>query len=93
VAIFENIGSGAFDTIRITEEGMSPGSVGHEGEVLEDFATKYRDRRATLKSLKRTMKRYGQSWIIVADRPGSYGAAMKVNGNLGDGSINPTTDD
>ncbi len=31
----------------------------HEGEVLEVFATKRRDRRAALKFLKRTMKRYG----------------------------------
>ncbi len=35
-------------------------AVDHEGEVLEVFATKRRDRRAALKFLKRTMKRYGQ---------------------------------
>ena len=54
----------------------------HEGEVLEVFATKRRDRKAALKLLKRTMKRYGRPWAIVTDRLRSYGAAMKVIGNL-----------
>ena len=54
----------------------------HEGEVLEVFATKRWDRRAALKFQKRTMKRYGQPWSIVTDRLRSYGAAMKVIGNL-----------
>ncbi|MDH3235799.1 MAG: IS6 family transposase [Alphaproteobacteria bacterium] len=57
-------------------------AVDHEGEVLEVFATKRRDRRAALKFLKRTMKRYGQPWSIVTDRLRSYGAAMKVIGNV-----------
>ena len=52
----------------------------HEGEVLEVFATKRRDRRAALKFLKRAMKRYGGPRAIVTDRLGSYGAAMKVIG-------------
>jgi putative transposase len=56
-------------------------AVDHEGEVLEVFATKRRDRRAALKFLKRTMKRYGQAKAIVTDRLGSYGAAMAVIGN------------
>jgi len=34
--------------------------VHHEGEVLEVFATKHRDRKAALKFIKRAMKRYGQ---------------------------------
>jgi putative transposase len=55
-------------------------AVDHEGEVLEVFATKHRDRRAALKFLKRTMKRYGQAKAIVTDRLGSYGAAMKAMG-------------
>ena len=33
-------------------------AVDHEGEVLEVFATKRRDRRAALRFLKRAMKRY-----------------------------------
>ena len=55
-------------------------AVDHEGEVLEVFATKRRDRRAALKFLKRTMKRYGGPSVIVTDRLGSYAAAMKVIG-------------
>ena len=52
-------------------------AVDHEGEVLEVFATKRRDRRAALKFLKRAMKRYGGPEVIVTDRLRSYGAAMK----------------
>ncbi len=55
-------------------------AVDHEGEVLEVFATKRRDRKAALKFLKRTMKRYGKAKAIVTDRLGSYGAAMKAMG-------------
>ncbi len=56
-------------------------AVDHEGEVREVFATKRRDRRAALKFLKRTMKRYGRPRAIVTDRLRSSGAAMKVIGN------------
>ena len=55
-------------------------AVDHEGEVLEVFATKRRDRRAAVKFLRRTMKRYGGPRAIVTDRLGSYAAAMKVIG-------------
>ncbi|MGR3341907.1 MAG: DDE-type integrase/transposase/recombinase, partial [Paracoccaceae bacterium] len=58
--------------------------VDHEGEVLEVFATKRRDRRAALKFLKRTMKRYGRPRSIVTDRLRSYRAAMTVIGNAAD---------
>ncbi len=57
-------------------------AVVHEGDVLEVFATKRRDRKAALKFLKRVMKRYGGPWPIVTDQLRSYGAAMKVIGNL-----------
>ena len=56
-------------------------AVDHEGEVLEVFATKRRDRRAALKFLKRAMKRYGRPKAIVTDRLRSYRAAMNVIGN------------
>ena len=56
-------------------------AVDHEGEVLEVFATKRRDRKAALAFLKRVMKRYGRPWSIVTDRLRSYPAAMKVIGN------------
>ena len=56
-------------------------AVDHEGEVLEVFATKRRDRKAALKFLKRTMKRYGRPQTIVTDCLRSYRAAMKIIGN------------
>ena len=55
-------------------------AVDHEGEVLEVFATKRRDRRSALKFLKCTMKRYGGPRSIVTDRLRSYRAAMKSMG-------------
>ena len=57
-------------------------AVDHEGEVLEVFATKRRDRRAALNFLKRAMKRYGRPKVLVTDRLRSYRAAMKVIGNF-----------
>ena len=56
-------------------------AVDHEGEVLESFVTKKRDKAAALKFLKKTMKRYGNPQVIVTDRCPSYGAAMKEIGN------------
>ena len=56
-------------------------AVDHEGEVLEVFATKRRDRRAALRFLKRAMKRYGLPASIVTDGLPSYRAAMTVIGN------------
>ena len=43
-----------------------------EGEVLEVFVTKRRDRKAALRFLKRAMKRYGRPASIVTDRLPSY---------------------
>jgi putative transposase len=59
-------------------------AVDHEGEVLEVFATKRRDRKAALKFLRRTMKRYGRPRSIVTDRLLSYPSAMTVIGNAAD---------
>ena len=59
-------------------------AVDHEGEVLEVYATKRRDRKAALKFFKRIMKRYGQPRSIVTDRLRSYRSAMKVIGNAAD---------
>ena len=56
-------------------------AVDHEGEVLESFVTKRRDRKAALAFLKKAMKRYGTPKVIVTDRLKSYSAAMKVIGN------------
>ena len=58
-------------------------AVDHEGEVLEAFVTKRRDRKAALSFLKKAMKRYGNPLEVVTDRLRSYRAAMKVIGNEG----------
>ncbi|MDV7144444.1 IS6 family transposase [Tropicimonas sp. TH_r6] len=55
-------------------------AVDHEGEVLESFVTKTRDRKAALNFLKKTMRRYGRPKSIVTDLLRSYGAALKVIG-------------
>jgi putative transposase len=56
-------------------------AVDHEGEVLEAFVSKRRDRKAALIFLKKIMKRYGQPHVIVTERLHSYRAAMKVIDN------------
>jgi len=58
-------------------------AVDHEGEVLEVFATKRRDRKAALAFLKRAMKRYGRPEAIFTDRLRSYRSAMKDAGMEG----------
>ena len=56
-------------------------AVHHEGEVLESYVTKRRDRRAALKFLRKTTKRHGRPHICVTDKLRSDGAALKVIGN------------
>ena len=56
-------------------------AVDHEGEVLESFVTKRRDKAAALKFLKKALKRHGPARVIVTDRLRSYRAAMKQLGN------------
>jgi len=56
-------------------------AVDHEGEVLESFVTKTRDKAAALKFIKKAMKRHGRPQVIVTDGLHSYGAAMKEIGN------------
>ena len=55
-------------------------AVDHEGEVLESFVTKKRDRKAALKFLRKAMKHYGIPKSIVTDKLRSYRAAMKQIG-------------
>ena len=57
-------------------------AVDHEGEVLESYVTRRRDRKAALKFLRKSMKRYGQPQVLVTDKLRSYGAAMKAVGNI-----------
>lgn len=56
-------------------------AIDHEGEVLESYVTKRRNKRAALKFLRKAMKRCGQPKLIVTDRLRSYGAAMREIGN------------
>ena len=58
-------------------------AVDHEGEVLESYVTKKRNKSSALKFLRKAMKRYGNPQVIVTDRCPSYGAAMKKIGNIG----------
>ena len=55
-------------------------AVDHEGEVLESFVTKTRDKAAALKFIKKAMKRHGRPGAIVTDGLRSYGAALKEIG-------------
>lgn len=57
--------------------------VDHEGEVLEVFATKRRDRKAATDFLKRAMTRYERPYSLVTDRLRSYRSAMKAVGVSG----------
>jgi len=52
-------------------------AVDHEGEVLESFVTKTRDKKAAPKFLKKAMRRHGPCDRYVTDKLRSYGAAMK----------------
>ena len=55
-------------------------AVDHEGEILESFVTKTRDKKAALKFLKKTMRKHGRPEVIVTDLLRSYGAALKEIG-------------
>jgi putative transposase len=57
-------------------------AVDHEGEVLEAYVTKKRDKDAALKFLRKAVKRYGNPQVVVTDKLRSYGAAMKDIGNV-----------
>jgi putative transposase len=56
-------------------------AVDHEGEVLESYVTKKRDKAAALKFLKKAMRRYGNPNAVVTDKCPSYRAAIKMIGN------------
>ncbi|MFZ1741484.1 MAG: IS6 family transposase [Pontixanthobacter sp.] len=57
-------------------------AVDQEGEILESYVTKKRDKRAALQFLKKALKRHGQAEKIVTDGLRSYPAAMRDLGNL-----------
>ena len=58
-------------------------AVDHEGEVLESYVTKTRDKQAALRFMKKALKRHGSPETITTDGLRSYGAAMTKLGNAG----------
>ena len=52
-------------------------AVDHEGEVLESYVIKKRDKSAALQFFKKALKRHGSPATIVTDGLKSYPAAMK----------------
>ena len=57
-------------------------AVDHEGEILESFVTKKRDKAAALAFMKKALKRHGRPEVIVTDGLRSYPAAMRELGNI-----------
>ena len=57
-------------------------AVDNEGEVLESYVTKKRDKKAALKFMKKAMRRFGSPNEIVTDMLRSYRAAAKELGCL-----------
>lgn len=57
-------------------------AVDHEGEVLESYITRKRDKSAALAFMKKALKRHGKADKIVTDGLRSYPAAMRELGNL-----------
>ncbi|MAC39052.1 MAG: IS6 family transposase [Oceanicaulis sp.] len=58
-------------------------AVDHEGEVLEAYVTKTRNRKAALKFLRKAMKRYGRPDVVVTDKLRSYKSALRELGIAG----------
>ena len=56
-------------------------AVDHEGEILESYVTKTRDKKAALAFMRRTLKRNGSPEQITTDGLRSYKAAMRDLGN------------
>ena len=56
-------------------------AVDHEGEILESFVTKTKDKAAAFTFMKKALKRHGSPVAITTDGLRSYGAAMRELGN------------
>jgi len=56
-------------------------AVDHEGEVLESYVTRTRDKAAALRFIRKALKRHGRPEAIVTDGLKSYPAAMRELGN------------
>ena len=55
-------------------------AVDHEGEVLESYVTRNRDKAAALTFMRKALKRHGLPATITTDGLRSYGAAMDEPG-------------
>ena len=55
-------------------------AVDQEGEILESYVTRTRDKDAALRFMKKALKRHGIPAAITTDGLRSYGAAMKELG-------------
>ncbi len=58
-------------------------AVDQEGEILESYVTKTRDKKAALRFMKKALKRHGSPAEIITDGLTSYKAAMRELGNTG----------
>jgi len=56
-------------------------AVDHEGEILESYVTKTRDKKAALAFMRKALKRHGSPEKITTDGLRSYKAAMSQLGN------------
>ena len=56
-------------------------SVDHEGEVLESYVTRTRDKAAALRFMKKALKLHGSPLATTTDGLRSYRAAMTELGN------------
>lgn len=55
-------------------------AVDHEGEVLESYVTKMRDKKTSWKFIKKAMRKHGRPEVFVTDLLRSYEAALKEVG-------------
>ena len=63
-------------------------AIDHEGEVLECYVTKRRNKKAALSFLRKVIRKHGKPKSIVTDKLRSYGAALK---DLGCSNLQDTT--
>ncbi|MBV7260284.1 IS6 family transposase [Erythrobacter crassostreae] len=57
-------------------------AVDQEGEILESYVTKKRDKKAALRFMRKALKRHGSPKEITTDGLTSYKAAMRELGNM-----------
>jgi putative transposase len=58
-------------------------AVDQEGEILESYVTRTRDKKAALTFMRKALKRHGSPEAITTDGLRSYRAAMSELGNIG----------